>query len=194
LNLPLRVSRDRIVVYGAAVFLAGLWQLLNNTLRDRNMGDWALFWTGGATVGTGALLDPRAHLAFERAHGFAGGIWPYVPAAAGAAIFLACLPRLVKLELVDALSVTSVVAVATSLHAWHYEPVIMLPAIFYALRAVSQPAITWLVVAAYVVADVSIFEIPGLSWNVLIVLVLFWTALTMTTPAGMTPLASSRKA
>jgi Glycosyltransferase family 87 len=363
--LPLRVSRDRIVAYGAAVFLAGLWQLLNNTLRDRNMADWALFWTGGATAGTRALLDPGAHLAFERAHGFAGGIWPYVPAfaalyvpashaplvigyvvsavlmlafaaiagtilsdvfgmprwlgvllalawppvkvavvggqntplallliaiailasrrgspaalgaaiglllykpsiaapfvivllarpewralavtaalgacwyllsvpaaggdwgwpvryahgigqfytpdflsnarnatslpgllmrlgasplvaaAAGAALFLACLPRLVKLELADALSVTSVLAVATSLHAWHYEPVIMLPAIFYALRAVSQPAITWIVVAAYVVADVSIFEIPWLHWNVLIVAVLFWTALVMAVP------------
>jgi hypothetical protein len=349
-----------VIVYGAAIFLAGLWQLWRNTTHDPNMADWAFFWTGGATAGTHALLDPRLHLAFERAHGFQGGIWPYVPAfallyvpaslaplaigyvanaivmlacvtlagalladafamprwfgvamalawppvkvavvggqntplallliaaailasrrasklalgfaiglllykpsiaapfvvlllvrrewralavvallavcwyllgvpasggdwvwpatlaravsayfmpdflsnasnatslpalllrfgasttvaaAAGVALFVACLPRLLKLELPAALAVTSVLAVAVSLHAWHYEPAIMLPAILYALRVVVQPAITLFTVAAYVIADASIFTIPGLSWNLLVVVVLAYVVI-----------------
>lgn len=361
-GLPVRIPRDRVVLYGAALFLAGLWQLLRNTVQGANMGDWAFFWTGGATAGTRALLDPQLHLAFERAHGFQPGIWPYVPAfallfvpashaplaagyivnvlvmvafaaiagtlladafsmprwfgvamalawppvkvaaiggqntplalaliaaailasrrgstvavgvalglllykpsiaapfiavllvrrewralssvaafaafwyllsvpvaggdwawpatyanalrayflpdflsnqlnatslpellmrfgispaiaaAAGVVLFLVCLPRLVTMELAAALSVTSLLAVATSLHAWHYEPVIVLPAIFYALRAVAQPAITVCVIAAYVIADVSIFSISWLPWNLLIVVVLVWVPLVI---------------
>jgi Glycosyltransferase family 87 len=360
--MPIRISRDRVVLYGAALFLAGLWQLVRNAVHDPNFADWAFFWTGGATVGTRALLDPGLHIAFERAHGFQSGIWPYLPAfawlyvpsthvplatsfavnavamlavaaiagallagafamprwfgvvvalawapvkvaalggqntplallliaaaivaaqrksaplvglfiglllykpsiaapflivlavrrewralavaaacaaawyllsvpaaggdwawprayvaeigayytpdflsnaanavslpgmlarfgvpsgiaiGAGAAALAICLPRLARLGTLEALSITSALAVAVSPHAWHYEPVILLPAIFYAMRRVPQPAITWLVVAAYAIADASIFDIPGLKWNVLIVVVLLWTALVM---------------
>ena len=362
--MPLRISRDRVAIYGAALFAIGLWQLVRNTVRDPNFADWAFFWTGGATAGTRALLDPQLHLAFERAHGLQAGIWPYLPAFAwlyvpasrlpiaagyaisavamlgiaavagalladafamprwfgvvatlawapvkvaafggqntplallliamaiaaarrcspwqlglavgllfykpsiaapfvvillvrrewrawpslpaapsfgiclacplraatgrgrvctprpsarttrpisvsnaanavslpgvlirfgvsaavaagvGAAAFVVCLPRLARVDAVAALSVTSALAVAVSPHAWHYEPVILLPAIFYAMRSVRQPMLTWAIVAAYVVADVSIFDIRladverarggRLFWTVLVVLV-----------------------
>lgn len=366
IEIPLRVSRDRVVVYGTAIFSAGLWQLLRNTFHDADRGDWAFFWAGGATAGTSALLDPHLHILFELAHGFHGGIWPYVPAfallyvpashapldvgyvlnlvamlacaaiagllladafswprwfgvvlalawppvkvaaiggqntplalllvaaaivaaargskpalgvaiglllykpsiaapfvvlllvrrewralavvalaaacwyllgvpaaggewawpavwahgirasytpdflsnaanatslpgllmrfgaapalatAAGALLFLACLPLLMKLDLPAALAVTSVLAVAISPHAWHYEPAVMLPAIFYAMRVVAQPAATWCVAGAYVIADASIFTIPGLSWNLLVVVVLAWVALVVLSPS-----------
>ncbi len=107
------------------------------------------------------------------------GTSPAIAALAGVLVFLVCLPRLVKMELAAALSVTSLLAVATSLHAWHYEPVIVLPAIFYAMRAVAQPASTVSVIAAYVLADVSIFSIPWLPWNLLIVVVLVWVPLAI---------------
>ncbi len=81
-ELPLRVSPERAVLYGAALFAIGLWQLVRITLRDPNFADWAFFWTGGATAGTRALLDPELHFAFERSHGFQNGIWPYLPAFA----------------------------------------------------------------------------------------------------------------
>jgi len=362
MDLPVRISRDRVIVYGAALFLIGLWQLVRITGHDPSLADWSFFWTGGATVGTHALLDPRLHFAFETAHGFQKGIWSYLPgfawlfvpashlsligsyvanvvamlaAAAVAGAILAdvfsmprwfgvvmalawppvkvaviggqntplalalialailaarrrsalllgiaigvllykpsiaapfvivllarrewralsvvmacatywyllsvtaasgdwawpklytdairayytpdflsnaanavslpgllvrfgassivaigtgglllflCLPRLTKLGTVEALSVTSVLAVAVSPHAWHYEPVIILPAIFYGMKTMSASLATWLIIATYVLADASIFDIPWLPWNVLILVVLFWTGLVL---------------
>lgn len=373
--MPLRISRDRVAIYGAALFAIGLWQLVRNTVRDPNFADWAFFWTGGATAGTRALLDPQLHLAFERAHGLQAGIWPYLPAFAwlyvpasrlpiaagyaisavamlgiaavagalladafamprwfgvvatlawapvkvaafggqntplallliamaiaaarrcspwqlglavgllfykpsiaapfvvillvrrewralavvagcavvwyllsvpaaggdwawprlyaasigayytpdfvsnaanavslpgvlirfgvsaavaagvGAAAFVVCLPRLARVDAVAALSVTSALAVAVSPHAWHYEPVILLPAIFYAMRSVRQPMLTWAIVAAYVVADVSIFDIRWLTWNVLAAVVLFWTVLVVLSADAASPRAPGR--
>ncbi len=375
MTLPLRISRDRVAIYGAALFAIGLWQLVRNTVADRNFADWAFFWTGGATAGTRALLDPHLHLAFERSHGLEAGIWPYLPAFAwlyvpashlpiavgyaisvaamlgiaaiagvlladafamprwfgvvvtlawapvkvaalggqntplalllvamaiaaarrgspwqlglavglllykpsiaapfavlllvrrewralaivagcavawyllsvpasggdwawpklyaaaigayytpdflsnaanavslpgvlirfgvsaavaagvGAAAFVVCLPRLARIDSVAALSVTAALAVAVSPHAWHYEPVILVPAIFYAMRGVREPMRTWSIVAAYVVADVSIFDIPWLTWNVLAAVVLFWTVLVVVSASSGSPRSQQR--
>jgi hypothetical protein len=362
MRVPIRVSRDRVVLYGSALFLLGLWQLIRNTLHDLSFADWSCFWVGGATVGTKMLLDPSLHYAFAHALGLRAAIWPYLPAFAwlyapaahfsvlsgyivnaaamfaiaayagavfadvfemprwfgivavlawapvkvaalsgqntalalllialallfakreapvmlgtviggllykptialpfivlllarrewrallvvtgvaavwyllsvaatggnwfwpqpyaaaihtyyvpdfkanapnavslpellmrsgipsvialsvAAAIFIAALRRLARVGLVAALSITSALAVALSPHAWQYEPVVLLPAIFYAMRALSDPLTTWLVIASYAVAVVSIFEIPGLSWNVLATVVLAWSALLL---------------
>jgi len=362
MRVPIRVSRERVVLYGSALFLFGLWQLVRNTLHDLSHADWSCFWVGGATVGTKTLLDPGLHYAFAHAHGLRAAIWPYVPAFAwlyapaahfsvlsgyivnaaamlaiaayagiiladvfemprwfgviavlawapvkvaalggqntalalllvalallfakrespvllgtvigallykptialpfiallmtrrewrallavtgvaavwyllcvpatggnwlwpqpyiaavhayyipdfranapnavslpellmrfgvpsvvalsvAVAIFIAALPRLAHVGLVAALSITSALAVGLSPHAWQYEPVILLPAVFYAMRALSDPLRTWLVVASYVIAVVSIFEIPGLSWDVFVVVVLAWSALLL---------------
>jgi Glycosyltransferase family 87 len=82
LSGPIRFSRDRIWLYGGALFIAGLWQLLGTTLRDPDLADWSCFWSGGATVGTRALLIPHLHGAFQSAHGYHVAIWPYLPAFA----------------------------------------------------------------------------------------------------------------
>jgi hypothetical protein len=366
LGLPIRVSRDRIVVYGSAVFLIGLWQLVRNTLGDYpNFADWSCFWVGGATAGTRALLDPNLHSAFALTHGLRQTIWPYLPAfawlyapaahvsllasyvanifamlaiaayagivladafemprwfgviavlawapvkiaavgaqntpialllialaivfakderpaplgatvglllykptialpfvvvlmarrdwralavvaacaagwyvasvaAAGgnwlwmspyvsalrayylpdfhaniahvvslpgllmrfgvpaaaalaiaAALFIAALPRLSRIDIVAALSLTSALTVALSPHAWQYEPVVMLPAIFYAMRTLADPLKTWIVILAYVIAVASIFAIPGLTWNLLVIVVLPIAALVAAVP------------
>ncbi|MBV8344113.1 MAG: DUF2029 domain-containing protein, partial [Candidatus Eremiobacteraeota bacterium] len=81
-RIPIPVSRDRIVLYGASLFLIGLWQLVRNTLHDPNFADWSCFWVGGATAGTRALLDPNLHAAFAQGQGLRPAIWPYLPAFA----------------------------------------------------------------------------------------------------------------
>ncbi len=342
--------------------MLGLWQLVRNTLHDRNLADWSCFWAGGATVGTRALLDPNLHAAFALARGLRPAIWPYLPAfawlyapaahfslfasyvasvivmfaiaavagivladafemprwfgvvavlawapvkiaaiggqntpialllialaivfakqersaslgacvglllykptialpfilvlmvrrdwralatvaacaagwyfasvaAAGGnwlwmrpylsalhwyfpldfhanvtnavslpgllmrfgvpsavalgiagALFIAALPRLARIDGVAAFSITSALAVALSPHAWQYEPVVMLPAIFYAMRAATEPLRTWAVVFAYTIAVASIFTIPGLTWNLLVVVVAGFAALVL---------------
>jgi hypothetical protein len=366
MRVPIRVSRDRVVLYGSALFLLGLWQLVRNTLHDLSHADWSCFWVGGATVGTKTLLDPGLHYTFAHAHGLRAAIWPYLPAFAwlyapaahfsvlsgyivnaaamfamgayagviladvfemprwfggvavlawapvkvaalggqntalalllvalallfakresgvllgtvigallykptialpfialllarrewrallavtsvaavwyllsvpatggnwlwpqpyvtaihayyipdfkanapnaisfpellmrfgvppfialsvAAAIFIGALPRLAHVGPVAALSITSALTVALSPRAWQYEPVILLPAIFFAMRALSEPLKTWLVIASYVIAVVSIFEVPGLSWDVLVVVVLAWSVLIFATSA-----------
>lgn len=82
MDTPIRISRDRVWLYGSALFIAGLWQLVNTTLRDPNLADWSCFWAGGATAGTRELLDPHLHSAFQSMHGYVVAIWPYLPAFA----------------------------------------------------------------------------------------------------------------
>jgi len=362
IRLPIRVAPDRVIAYGVTLFLLFLWQLVNNTIHDPSFADWSDFWSGGATVGTQALINPQLHFAFEQSHGFGTNIWPYVPAFAwlfvpashgplletwilnallmfglaaiagalladafymprwfgvllalawppvkiaalggqntpialvilavgiwvarrgstlvlgaaigallykpsiaapfvlllivrrewralaivsacgacwyllsvpaaagdwgwpklyvdslrayyaadfwsnsanavslpgllmrfgvptaiavgwGAVLFVACLPRLIGLGIAEALSVTSVLAVAVSPHAWNYEPVIMLPAIFYALSVTSKPWLAWLIIGTYAVADASIVHLAWLPLNLLAVAVLLWAALAV---------------
>jgi hypothetical protein len=81
-GLSLRISRDRIVLYGSAIFIAGLYQLVVQVVRDLNRSDWSSIWSGGATVGTPALMDPKLHCAFQQAHHVWCGIWAYPPAVA----------------------------------------------------------------------------------------------------------------
>jgi hypothetical protein len=115
-----------------------------------------------------------------------------------AVIFIAALPRLSRLDGVAALSVTAALVVALSPHAWQYEPVVMLPAIFYALRALPEPLTAWLTVTAYAIAVASIFVIPGLTWNVLAVVVVGLAVLAVaimprhTSTYALTPRGSGR--
>jgi hypothetical protein len=37
MRVPIRVSRDRAVLYASALFLFGLWQLVRNTLYDLSL-------------------------------------------------------------------------------------------------------------------------------------------------------------
>ncbi len=110
-----------------------------------------------------------------------------IPAAAALAIaalaFIVALPRLARIDGVAALSITSALAVALSPHAWQYEPLVMLPAILYAMRAVGDPVKTWIITAGYAIAVASIFAIPGLSWNLLCVVILAMTAALVVVPA-----------
>lgn len=89
-SAPLRLSRDRVQLYGGTLILLGFLPLLLFPNMDGNRwrwsvlwgSDWAYFVGGGATVGTHDLLGPR-HVAWEAAHGFTVALpWGYPPALA----------------------------------------------------------------------------------------------------------------
>jgi hypothetical protein len=67
-------------------------------------------------------------------------------------LFLGVLPRLARVDAVEALSLTSLFAVALSAHVWMYDAAIVLPALFYAMSRLREPWRTWLVVIAYLLA------------------------------------------
>lgn len=88
--IPLRLSSDRIAVYGGALVILGLCPLLLFPNMDGNRWRWSVLWAsdwsyfvgGGATVGTRNLLGPP-HVAWEVAHGFVVALpWVYPPALA----------------------------------------------------------------------------------------------------------------
>ena len=67
-SVPLRISSDRVVLYGIALFVFGALPALLGY-----PGDWQRFWAGGATVGTSALFNQGDHIAFQAAHGIGTG-------------------------------------------------------------------------------------------------------------------------
>ncbi|HXO17483.1 MAG TPA: glycosyltransferase 87 family protein, partial [Candidatus Dormibacteraeota bacterium] len=184
------VARREWRSLAVAAACAACWYLLSVPAAG---GDWA--WPKTYVAELGAYYTPDFLSNAANAVSLPGllarfGVPSAIAIGAGVAVLAACLPRLVRVGSVEALSITSALAVALSPHAWRYEPVMLLPAIFYAMRIVPQPAITWLVVAAYVIADVSILDLPGLTWNVLIVVVLFWTALVVAKASPLPRLSS----
>lgn len=79
-SFPLRISQERIWLYGIVLVFFGLVTLL---LASRLwLGDWAYFVGGGATVGTRDLIGPR-HVAWAIRHGLSLPVpWAYPPAVA----------------------------------------------------------------------------------------------------------------
>lgn len=82
---------------------------------------------------------------------------PIAVALAGAvAVFAAAVPLLGRRPAIEAASMAGAVGVATSLHAWPYEAVVLLPAVFYGMGRLSEPARTWIIAGAYVVATLAL--------------------------------------
>jgi Glycosyltransferase family 87 len=80
---------------------------------------------------------------------------PAVAALATAAIvLLAFLPALSRANFVQAVSFTSLLAIAVSPHAWMYDVALILPALFYAMKWTREPWRTRLIVAAYLLAAI----------------------------------------
>ena len=87
---PLRLSRDRCVLYGALLTVLCLVQV--RFVVAQGFGDWSAFWAAGATAGTGNLLDPVRHAAWQTQHHLLTTIFPYLPGAAWALVPAARLP------------------------------------------------------------------------------------------------------
>jgi len=77
---PLRLSRDRVLLYGALLAAVCLVQV--RFVVAQGFGDWSAFWSAGATAGTPNLLDPSKHTAWQTAHHLLTTVFPYLPGAA----------------------------------------------------------------------------------------------------------------
>jgi Glycosyltransferase family 87 len=82
----------------------------------------------------------------------AGGASQALAVGVAVAIAIAAIPLLMRGSLLEAASLTSLLGVATSLHAWPYEAALLLPAVYYAMGRLREPARTRIVIAAYVIA------------------------------------------
>jgi len=80
-----RLTLERAWLYGTILALVGLVPLVTIPhffAITAYHEDWGNFWSGGATVGTPALLDPRMHEAWQIAHGMRPQVFSYPPAVA----------------------------------------------------------------------------------------------------------------
>jgi hypothetical protein len=83
--LALSISKDRVIVYGSVLaILASLpFIMFPSWFHDvAYRGDFANFWSAGATVGTSALLNYAKLGAWQTAHGITPQIFVYPPAFA----------------------------------------------------------------------------------------------------------------
>ena len=72
--------------------------------------------------------------------------------ALGGALLLGGLVVISKVPLVQAASLTPLIGLAASPHAWPYDAAIALPALFWVVSAVDEPWRTRIIVAAYAIA------------------------------------------
>lgn len=77
----LRISPDRLRLYGGALFLVGLTQL-RFVKSVGHFWDWLDFYIAGSLAGSHALLDPPARDAWGAAHHLPVTAFAYVPAFA----------------------------------------------------------------------------------------------------------------
>jgi len=77
---PLALPPRRVRLWAVALAIAGLIPI--ETAFVSGGGDWSVFWSAGATVGTADFLDAGRHFAWQSAHGVIEYFFPYPPAAA----------------------------------------------------------------------------------------------------------------
>lgn len=149
--VALLVVRKDWRIFGTVAFCATIWYLASVAAAG---GQWGWMPHYAAVVRTlyatdvGALYNGIALPALL----IRLGAPPVVAAALGAIVLLAFLPALARANFVLAMSFTSLLAIVVSPHAWMYDAALMLPALFYAMKYLSEPWRTRLVVAAYLVA------------------------------------------
>ena len=80
------------------------------------------------------------------------GVSSGIAFAIGMALLIAAAWSARKRPIIEAMSAMAIVGVATSPHAWPYDAVLALPAIFWLIAAVAEPVRTRWVVAIYAVA------------------------------------------
>jgi hypothetical protein len=82
------------------------------------------------------------------------GVASFAASLAGIAVFVAALPLLRRASLLEAGSITGLIALAATPHAWGYDAALVLPSLFFAMTNVREPARTRAVAFAYVLAAV----------------------------------------
>ena len=80
------------------------------------------------------------------------GVSGIVAGAAGIAALTVCSPLLSRVSVLEAASATGVLALAFSPHAWYYDAVLLLPALYYVAAVFPEPNRTRIIVASYGIA------------------------------------------
>ncbi len=112
-RLPLRISNDRIVLYGVmlALIASTPFIIFPTWFHDvAYRGDFANFWSAGSNVGTTRLLDAAALAAWQTAHGITAQVFVYPPGVAWLYAPLAWLPPIPAMILGDAAMVAALAA------------------------------------------------------------------------------------
>ncbi|MGB6741605.1 MAG: hypothetical protein WBE59_14225, partial [Candidatus Cybelea sp.] len=84
------------------------------------------------------------------------GVPPMLAIGAGIGVLLAALPLLARRPAIEAGSMTAAIGLATSIHAWPYEATLLLPAVFFIMIRLAEPARTPIIAATYVVAALAL--------------------------------------
>lgn len=146
----LLVLRRRWVELAIVAVVAAGWYLAGVAAAA---GDWwwPRDWLGG--LGTYLAADFAGNA--DKAVSLPGlmarlPVPAWVPVAAGAAVVVVALPRLVRAPTVEAASAACLVGVAVSPHAWGYDAALVVPWLLWAIAGgVAEPWRTRIVVAAY---------------------------------------------
>ena len=77
---PLALSTERVVLYACGLTLLCLAQI--KLVLNQRFGDWTVFWSAGATVGTEQLLNAHKHADWQAAHHLQLSPFVYLPGAA----------------------------------------------------------------------------------------------------------------
>lgn len=123
ITAPLRVSPDRILMYGLVLAVAVSlpfilqWRWFHDVAY---VGDLGNFWSAGATVGTTALTHLSEHYAWQKAHGLNGIPFIYLPGFAWVYWPLAKMPLMVAL-VVEEVTMAILFAIAAALIARVYR-------------------------------------------------------------------------
>lgn len=86
------------------------------------------------------------------------GIPQTVATPSALAIGIAGCVALARVSMLEAVSMTGMLAIATSAHALPYEAALLVPALFYVMTHVSEPLRTRIIVIAYATAGLSILR------------------------------------
>jgi hypothetical protein len=119
---------------------AGDWQWPIHSLRA--ISDW--FAADAARNIDKAVSLPLLLVRF--------GVRPLIANAIGIAILAAVIPLLARAGRIESASMAPLVGLATSSHAWQYEAVLAMPAIYWAATTLREPWRTPVLASAYVLS------------------------------------------
>ena len=169
---------------GIASLCAAGWYGLS-ILGTHGDWSWPLTYVRLVAASSAGEFAGSAHKAFTIPTLLLAAHAPAVLAYAIAlAVFVLSFALLARVPMFEAACVAPLVGLATSVHSWPYEALLLLPAVFYAMLRLKEPLRTPVVASAYAVAALALvvpysahalalLPIGGLVW---------WLWCTLRTP------------
>jgi Glycosyltransferase family 87 len=95
------------------------------------------------------------------------GVPQTVGLAAAAALFLACVPLLLRAPMLEASSVAPLITLALSPHAWPYDVGLLIPALCFFMLVATEPWRTRIIAGVYIIAVLPLMHFDPLAIVVL---------------------------